>query len=227
VSQEAGKLWYLKKIDLFEQLESEEMDQLADMTHVQDVPKNQPIYFPGDNADTIFMLKKGQVRLSRTTPEGKSITLAILEGGEIFGEMALGDKQERTTRAETTENSYICAAPREKFLEVVEKNPDLNIEITRMIGERKQRIESRLQNLIFKDSRDRVEYVLRDLFENHAHEQTDNDLPKLSLSHEQIGRLAGLTRPTTTSILNDLQEEGLIELGREKISLEAPRFLST
>ncbi|MFB6355851.1 MAG: Crp/Fnr family transcriptional regulator [bacterium] len=223
--EDAGKIWYLKQIDVFDQMSSEEMDALADMTHVQDVPKNQPIYFPGDTADTVFMLKKGRVRLSRTSPEGKSITLALLEGGEIFGEMALMGEDERTTRAETLENSYICAAPREKFLNVLQNNPELNLQITKMMGERRQTIETRIQNLIFKDSRERLTFVLKEMFEKHS-DTSINDEPTISFTHEEIGQLSGLTRPTTTNILNALEDEGFIELGRGGIILKQPERLS-
>lgn len=224
MSSEAGKLWYLKQIDIFDQLSDEEMDKLADMTHVQDVPKNQPIYFHGDTADTIFMLKKGRVRISRNSPDGESITLALLEEGEIFGEMALAGEDERTTRAETMTNAFICAASREKFLEVVKQNPQLNLEITKMVGNRRRKIETRINNLIFKDAKNRIAYVLLDLFEEHA-DKGRNEQSTISFTHEQIAELAGLTRPTTTNILNEFQDEDLIDLGRGTITLEAPQSL--
>lgn len=225
MSTEAGKMWYLKQIDLFDKLSSEEMDKLADMTHVQDVPENQPIYFPGDTADTVFMLKKGRVRISRQSPDGDSITLALLEPGEVFGEMALADEGERTTRAETMTNAFICAASRDKFIEVVKQNPDLNLEITKMMGERRRKIETRINNLIFKDAKSRVAYILVDLFEEHAEDDQTGKKPKIGMTHEEIAKLSGLTRPTTTNILNDFQKDGLIDLGRGTVTLEDSRGL--
>jgi len=226
VNEQAGKMWYLKKINLFETLDDEIMEKLGEITHVQDVPEGQPIYFPGDTADTIFMLKKGRVRLSRSGQDGRNITLTILEPGDVFGEMALTGEQERDTRAETMSNAFICSAPREKFLEVVRDNPELNMKITGMIGDRKRNIEARIQNLIFRDSGNRVAYVLHDLFENHS-ETNDHTEPAIDFTHEQIADLAGLTRPTTTNILNDLQNDGIIELSRKEITLKEPNRLSS
>lgn len=225
MSSEAGKMWYLKQIDLFDQLSDEEMDKLADMTHVQDVPKNQPIYFPGETADTIFMLKKGRVRISRNSPDGESITLALLESGEIFGEMALTGDVERTTRAETMTNAFICAASREKFIEVVRENPELNLGITKMIGDRRREIETRINNLVFKDAENRVAYVLLDLFEKHADEDSSSVNSEISFTHEEIAKLTGLTRPTTTNILNDFEKKDTIKLKRGTIELTNPRIL--
>ncbi len=216
MSDQAGKMWYLKKVNLFEHLDEETMEQLGDITHVQDVPEGQPIYFPGDNADTIFMLKKGRVRLSRSTPEGNNITLTILEPGDVFGEMALTDTEERDTRAETMSNAFICSSPKEKFLEVLRNNPDLNLRVTQMIGDRRREVEARVQNLIFKDSRERVTYVLHNLFQKHS---VDDSNEEIEFTHDQIANLAGLTRPTTSKVLNELASEGVIELGRGCILL--------
>lgn len=219
MSDRAGKMWYLKKINLFEHLGEETMDELGDITHVQDVPEGQPIYFPGDNADTIFMLKKGRVRLSRSTPEGNNITLTILEPGDVFGEMALTESEERETRAETMSNAFICSSPKEKFLEVLRNHPDLNLRVTQMIGDRRREVEARVQNLIFKGSEERVLYVLKDLFQNHS---VDQDNEEIEFTHEQIANLSGLTRPTTSKVLNDLANRDVIELGRGCVRLKDP-----
>lgn len=222
MTDEAGKMWYLKKINLFEQLDDEIMDELGDITHVQDVPENQPIYFPGDNADTIFMLKKGRVRLSRMSPEGNSITLTILEPGDVFGEMALTEEGERKTRAETLSNAFICSSPRERFLEILRKNPELNLRVSQVIGDRRREIEARVENLIFKNSTERVVFILQDLFENHS---TGEAPPEIEFTHEQIANLAGLTRPTTSNVLSELEEKGVIGLGRGCVRLVDPAGL--
>lgn len=86
---QVAKRRYLKTIDIFSHLEEEEMGQLGSLTHIQDVPANQPIYVPGDAADTVYMPKTGRVRISRINPSGRTFALAILEGGELFGEMVL------------------------------------------------------------------------------------------------------------------------------------------
>jgi CRP-like cAMP-binding protein len=217
MTQSAGKMWYLKRIDLFENLDDEVMEDLGDITHVQDVPANQPIYFPGDTADTVFMLKKGRVRLSQNTKDGDTVTLAILEEGDIFGEMSLAGETERRNRAETKSNAFICSAPREKFMQILKENPGLNLEVTKMMGDRKRNVESRIKNLIFRDSESKVAYVLQDLFEYHSDDE--DNVRTISFTQDEISNLAGLTRPTTSSILNEFQESDLIDLQRGKIRL--------
>jgi CRP-like cAMP-binding protein len=220
-----GKLWYLKKFDLFSRLDHEAVEKMAEKTTMDTVDAHQKIYLPGDAADTIFILKKGRVKISRINSDGKRITLALLEPGELFGELALTGEDERSTMAEAVENSLICSATTEDFTNFLSEHPELNFEINRVIGERRRKIESKIENLIFKDASERLAYVLKDLFENHPSEGSTDNLSVISLSHDEIADLCGLTRPTATKLLNQFQDDGVIQLNRRKIKLEDPHRL--
>lgn len=220
-----GKLWYLKKIDVFSEMSDEEMEELSDLTHVQDVPEGQSLYFPGDNSDTIFMLKKGRVQISRTDPEGQQITLAVIEPGEIFGEMALTGDKERQSRAETLQNSFLCAISRERFLNFLEDHPELNFRLTKLIGERRREVEEKIEQLLFCDAGTRLALVLQDLFENHAEPGDGEAHPKIEFSHQELADLTGQTRPTVTTYLNELQKEGILDIGRKALELKDPSGL--
>ncbi len=225
-----GKLWYLKKFDVFSKLDHEEIEEFSEKIRMDAVSADQTIYFPGESAETIYILKKGQVKISRATREGKRITLVLLEPGEIFGELALTPGKERSTVAETTKDSLICSATDEQFREFLADHPELNFEISRVMGDRRRKIESKIENLIFKDASGRLAFVLKDLFDNHPDSSADevdrlNRQPEISFSHHEIADLCGLTRPTTTKLLNEFQEEGILGLKRRKIKLEDPRRL--
>lgn len=221
-----AKLWYLKKIDLISRLPQEEVKKLSRQTTMDRVQENQPIYFPGDTSNTIYILKEGRVKISRQTRDGKKITLALLEPGEIFGELALSDEDSRKTMAETVSNSLICSVSDEVFLDFLSDHPELSFEINRIMGNRRREIESKVENLIFKDARERLAYILEDLFEDHSDEDLGK-LPEITFSHQEIADLAGLTRPTTTNLLNELQEDGVLELDRKNIVLKNPDRLKS
>lgn len=220
MTSDAVKMWYLKEIDLFSNLDEDEMEKLGNMTHAEDLEAHQTIYFPGDTSDTVFMLKRGRVRISQFGPEGQDHTLAILGPGSIFGEMTLAGEETRQTRAETLEESFICAAARERFLEFLKDHPEINFRITKMFGDRRREIESKVGQLIFQDASGQLSWVLMDLFEKFDESDANGDPPTIHFSHEELASLVGLTRPTVTGLLNTFQEEGLIDLGHRSITLE-------
>lgn len=88
------KLWYLENFSLLQVLSKEEIKKLDKLANMINKSKHQVLYFPTDDADTLYMLKKGQVKISRISPEGKEIILAILGPGEIFGELAITGQSE-------------------------------------------------------------------------------------------------------------------------------------
>lgn len=225
-----GKLWYLKKFDLFSVLSSAEVEHLAERTHMETVVHEQSIFMPGQPAQTVYILKKGRVRLSRNNKEGKRLTLALLEPGEIFGELSLEEDESHSTRAEAVEESLVCSVSKSDFREFLCEHPQLNLKITQFLGERRRHVEARVENLIFKDATGRLAYVLKDLFERHSTEKNESSLDEktagvIEFSHEELSHLAGLTRPTTTKLLNQFAEDDLLDLARKKILLREPSRL--
>ena len=70
---EMTKFWYLENFNLFKELNQESMKELNRLTSMQDIPKNQPIYFPQEPSSSLFFLKKGRVKLTRISGEGKEM----------------------------------------------------------------------------------------------------------------------------------------------------------
>ncbi len=216
-----GKLWYLKKFDIFSDLSSEDVKVLAEQTKMKNYDSGRTIYFPGQSADSIYILKEGQVRLSRTNADGRTLTIALLEPGELFGEMTLKEDGEQSVRAEALKDSLICWISREKFLDFLSDHPELNLKVTQFMEERRRNVEAKVENLIYKDASGRLAYVLKDLVEDSSTESRRNRVKNktglIQLSHQELADLAGLTRPTTTKLLNEYADEGVLDLHRKKI----------
>jgi CRP/FNR family cyclic AMP-dependent transcriptional regulator len=106
-----SKLWYLENFNLFEMVDKSKMMELDAITSMQEIKKSQPIYFAEDPSGSIFFLKKGRVKLTRISPDGKEFIVALINPGEVFGEMSIFDVGERTDFATTMEESLIFALP--------------------------------------------------------------------------------------------------------------------
>jgi CRP/FNR family cyclic AMP-dependent transcriptional regulator len=97
--------------------------------------------------------------------------------------------------------------------------------VTKLIGLRRRRIETRLRNLLFLSSRARMAHILVELSETHGdHVGRRVDL-RVPLSHQDVASLIGVTRETATLTLNQMQSEGLVEVARKRIVvLDFPRL---
>jgi CRP-like cAMP-binding protein len=214
------KLWHLENFSMLHILSKEELQALDKMAVMRNAPRNEVIYFPEDSSNTVFLLKKGKVKISRMSESGKEMILAILGPGEIFGELSITGQNQREEIAEATEDAVICSVSIADFQRMMEMNPKFNFQITKFIGFRLRKIQSRLENLIFKTAEQRVRFFIKELVEEHGRQiitSPEERVVKIRLTHEDIAKLSATSRQTVTSVLNDLERQGLISYDRSRI----------
>ena len=213
-----SKLWYLEQINIFRDLDEKDLDRIDKMTNMRTMEKGKYIFFPNDPSKVVFLLKMGKVKIGSYSNDGKEIIKAILEPGEIFGEMAIMGQEKRRDFAQALTNDVrFCAIGVEEMKEMLMSNPQLNFEVTKTIGERLQKVERRLESLVFKDARQRIlEFISTNTIDRGMKVGYGLKL-KHELTHQDIANLTATSRQTVTIILNKLREMELINFDRKSI----------
>ena len=211
------KLWYLKNCQLFEQLAADDLQAIEARSRAREFPRGTPVYLPLDETNSVFLLASGRVKICNLTPEGKQSILAFIEPGELFGELALFDAGPRDEYAETVEKSMIVLIPGEVLQQTMESHPGVGLGVTKLIGLRRRRIEQRLKNLLFLSNRDRLTHLLLELAEQYGAQEKDGLKLRIQLSHQDLANVIGSTRETVTVVLGEMQDEGLLSIGRRRI----------
>ncbi|MGB5288206.1 MAG: Crp/Fnr family transcriptional regulator [Ignavibacteriaceae bacterium] len=212
-----SKLWYLENFNLFSNLKQDGMIELDKIALEKEVDKNQPIYFPNEPSNSIFMLKSGRVKISRYSEDGKEMIMAFINPGEVFGEMAHLGESERTDIAISVEPSYICAINKKDFAQFIENNPTLNLKLTRIIGLKLKSYSERIEDLVFKDAKQRVVSFLLKLASEHGNKIGAQIFVKRFLKHQDIADLTACARQTVNDVLTDLREKSVIDFDRKKL----------
>jgi CRP-like cAMP-binding protein len=215
-----SKLWYFENFSMLETLSKEEMMMLDKQAVMRNAPKKQVIYFPEDASNSIYMLKAGKVKISKISPDGKEMILAILGPGEVFGEMAITGQGKREEIAEATDDAIICVLKLGDLKNMMMMNPNFNIQITKLIGFRLKKIQNRFEALIFKTSEQRVVSFLKEMADDFGQKVLGNDNERsirLRLTHDDIAKLTATSRQTVTSVLNDLEKKNIITYDRSQI----------
>lgn len=220
MAAEGTKFWYLENFNIFKDLNNDSMQELRRITSMQDIPKNQPIYFPHEPSNAIFFLKKGRVKLTRTSNDGKEMILALVNKGEVFGEMAFLDEGERNDFATALDDCLVCAINKNEFKDFVERNPGLNVKITKLIGLKLKKYSERIEELVFKDAEQRVVSFLLRLADENGKQIGDEIFIKPFLKHQDIAELTATSRQTVNSILTDLRENHIINFDRKKLIIQ-------
>ena len=217
MAAEGTKFWYLENFNIFKDLKDESMQELSRITSMQDIPKNQPIYFPQEPSNSIFFLKQGRVKLTRTSTDGKEMILALVNKGEVFGEMAFLDEGERNEFATALDDCLVCTINKNEFKEFVDRNPELNLRITKLIGLKLKKYSERIEELVFKDAEQRLVSFLLRLADENGKQIGDEIFVKPFLKHQDIAELTATSRQTVNSILTDLREKKVINFDRKKL----------
>ncbi len=160
------------------------------------------------------------------TLEGKQATLAFVEPGELFGELALVGSAVREERAEAFVDSVVVLIPRHELNHLMETSPELSIGVTKLIGMRRLRIERRLRNLLFRSNRERLGHLLLELAEQYGVVKEDGVHLRIKLSQQDLASVIGITRESVTVLLGEMQLEGLLKVGRQKLVISSKRRLA-
>ena len=174
------------------------------------------VYSEGSPADIIFFIESGLVKTYKRGPDNKEIILQIIGAGEMFGEQCLGSESSRTMAAEVLQEGVIYVIPRDIFLRVCEKRPDLWREISGVLTVRKRQLEKKIELLCLHDVEYRILYYMADLARSFGVKVNGGE-HSIPLSQGELASLIGATRETTSTTLNLLARRGLIKLGRRQL----------
>lgn len=216
-----NKLWYLKHIRLFEGMEPAEMQEMERITRMQEVKKRQPLYLPGDPSSNVYLLKRGRVKIANTAPSGKEVTFEILEPGDVFGELEVLEDSPRETAAESLDDALVCVIRREDFDRYLAAHPNVTVKLTKLIGLRLRKIQSRVEDLVFRDVPARLAHLLSELSKTDGVAEKQGIRLTVKLTHQEFANLIGCSRETVSTVLGQFREQGLIRTdGRTIIILK-------
>src|SRR5918994_6968981 len=207
----------LSLVDIFEPLSKQEIEHLAGQLPYVHLEKGELFYGPEDQTEKLFLLQKGKVRIFRTTPEGREFTLAVVESGTVFGEMALTVQQLEGAYAQAMEASDAAYMLHQDLERLVLEKPGVGLKIMQVLGERLRRYETRLDDVAMKDVHSRLAGIIELLTESEGvRTGTGYRIPS-HYTHETLGTMIGTKRAAVTRAFGVLQDEGVVELRRRLI----------
>jgi CRP/FNR family cyclic AMP-dependent transcriptional regulator len=217
-----SKLEYLSMVELFWDLSPDEIEQLERATRMVTYRRGRVLYSPDEPAEVLFILKQGEVEISRITLEGKKLVLARLGPGSIFGEMAVLGQRMHRNFAEALTDCLVCVMSRSDVEELLLGDPRITRRLVHMLGSRLAEVEDRLEELAFKGISARLASLLLRLASD-----TDWRGRRVlhGLTHQQLAELLGTYRETVTATLNQFRDQGLVEIGRRRVTLLDPARL--
>ncbi len=215
------KLWYLKNLNLFKNMQPNAMKVLDEITIMENYQKKQYIYFSAEDVEKVYVIKNGHVEIGYLDESGKEFSIDILGPGEIFGTV-LG-KGSAGGYARSLNKALICVMNQVDFEAFLQKYPEISFRVLKVLGFKINILENKLQNLVFKDIKTRICELLYSLYQKSG--DKEKQIIKVPLTHRDIANLVGCTRETASVNLSELKKEGIIDYEKRRIKILSPRKL--
>jgi CRP/FNR family cyclic AMP-dependent transcriptional regulator len=213
-----GDVWCLSEVEIFADLSEEEMEAIAAAAPMEDYDAGDLIFSPPPSAERLFILKVGRVRVFRVSADGRALTTAILTPGTIFGEMPALGQQMHDSYVEALDSVTVCVMSRADVHRFLLSDARIAARISESLGTRVAQLERRLSDTVFKSVPQRIASTLTLLSEQQPRRALGRGA-QVSLTHEQLAALAGTSRETTTKVLGEYADLGLLRLGRGRITI--------
>jgi CRP/FNR family transcriptional regulator, cyclic AMP receptor protein len=170
--------------------------------------KGRIIYAQGEEADKIFYIQSGKVKVTVVSEQGKEAVVGLLEAGQFFGEGCLHGQTSRVGTARAMEECLITSITRKAMLAALRKEPRFAELLVTYLITRSNRIEEDLIDQLFNSSEKRLARVLLLLANfGKAGKPTPIDA---SINQATLAEMIGTTRPRVSFFLNKFRKLGLI-----------------
>ncbi len=219
-------VWHLHDLDWLRELSEPELEALRRRSDARNYRRGATVFAPQTHPHSLYLLERGLVRIYRLSRDGAETTFGYVAPGEVFGELTAFGDFPRESFATAVHPSRVWKIPREVFQNLLAERPGLVFEITRQIGQRMKRIESRVENLVFRDVRSRVARILLELAEDFGVRRAEQLVVDLELTQGELATLVGSTRQSVNASLGDLEEAGLVQREGRRLVVVKPRELA-
>ena len=218
---------YSPRVDIFSVFDPQEMSRISAYARSLRKARGEFIYLPGESADFVYILRRGRVKLSVLSESGKEVAIDIIQPGEIFGEFALVDESPRSNMTQALDDILVWVFAKHDFTHLLASQPKLALSYIRLVGDRRRRMEKKLSDITSKAVSARVCELLHEISTSSSEVETGATDYLVPLTHHDVASLIGAARQTTTTVLNDLERRGIIELGRGWVRVKRLKELQT
>ena len=209
----------LSMVDILEPLSEEELGELARRCPDRQIEAGEFLYTPGDPNERLFVLKRGKVRIYRVA-EGAEITLAMVDAGTVFGEMALTGQHLREAHAQAMEPSLVLSMGKDDLEHLISKNHEVGLRVAQLLSERLRLYERRVEDLTIKQVPARLASLLLMLSESEGVITSGKQIKiPTHYTHEHLGTMIGANRVAVTRAFGQLQDLGAVQVLRRRIYL--------
>jgi CRP/FNR family transcriptional regulator, carbon monoxide oxidation system transcription regulator len=174
--------------------------------------KKEEVFGPSKHTEYIYLVASGRIRVYLSYANGKEFTLTLLQSGDVYS---------GHTRAfgQALADSEVFLIPVESFRKLLADVPIFAMSVISVLGDSLRNSMNIIESLVFKEVNKRLYQFLYSLVHSAKCQGQSVVQVQLGLTHQQIGTMVGSTRQTVNAFFNNLQKEGIITIGKDRLTI--------
>jgi CRP/FNR family cyclic AMP-dependent transcriptional regulator len=214
----------LQKHPLFAGLDTGQLDRLVSFAKTTAVPAGTTLFVKGDPGTALFAIRQGTVKITVPAADGREAVFNLMQGGDIFGEIALLDGNPRTADAVAATACELVVIERRDFLEFVESNPKVAVKIIELLCARLRWASEHFEEAVLENLPVRLARTLLRLLKGRDAPAANQ---AIKITQHELSQVLGATRESVNRQLRAWETRKLIELDRGGIVVCAIDQLAT
>ena len=214
------KYWYLAEFTLSQKLSKSQLDHICGHLVITHFRKGEQIQLNSGDRDNVYFLKRGAVKIVTDYDSGEEGIKHLVKQGDIFGLLNVIESETANDSAVAIIDSTICMISSSTLRQMMKGNTNLNNHLFKLAGLRIQKLERRLEDLIYKDAETRIREFITGYIKDFGERSGEKLVAKNMLSNRDIGKLTCTSRQTVNKVLNKLKLEGYLHFDKNEMLME-------
>lgn len=214
----------LRQIKLFNSLTSEELSTILKKLTIRNFRKNQTILYEEDTNEFMYIILYGEVKVVKTTEDGKEILLAVHGSGDFFGDISLIDKKTLPATVVATTDSTIAIISEKDFFYLLYIQKKILDNLLNILCSRLRESWNRIQILSFNNAEQRVKTLFLKYAKDSGTKSPDGIILSIRLTHQDLANMIGISRETVTRIIDKWRKEKELVVFKNKNILLTNKF---
>jgi CRP/FNR family transcriptional regulator, cyclic AMP receptor protein len=218
----------LQAIPLFQILQPQELESVVAHASVRRYARGEVMLRKGDPGNAMIVILQGRVRISSMSEDGREIILGVLGPGEVLGEIALLDGQERSADASALQECVVVVVERSHFLRLLHGSPDLSLRLMMVLCGRLRRLNLAMEDIALLDLPSRLAKLLLRLARDCGSpgpRQLGRRI-EVKLSQKDLSNLVGASREKVNRQLRVWEQDGIIATDQGYLIILQPERLA-
>jgi len=207
----------LKKCPLFAGLREDDLKKVRAISTLKQIGKKGVLFSDGEEAKGFYVILSGKIKLYKISSEGKEQILHVVSEPDAFAEAALFVEGSYPAFAEALTDSRVLFIPKRDFIQLIEKNPRLSINMIVSLSHYLRRFASLIEELSLKEVSSRIAKYLIDLSLRSSQEGKNPREVELDLSKTQLASKLGTISETFSRTLAKMKAKRVIDVKKNKV----------